>query len=230
VISGHCAGDRYSRGSPDGAGSYSGRSPDGAGSYSGSSSVLADRLDRAFLEGCQTSGLFFRSGRLMEDVAAATVIIPLEIAGCGLAAKVAVDASGVDVESAGDILGYSTAQVSHLRGMSRGWSEGPAPEFQADPLLISVLGSKRSTQEAVRKPPLGGAKVFLDSLRARQVPHKTTASPGFDRALLRPGSSRVDRRWNGGFDRSRGSRTRPRRPASSRSLAPRFAGPVPWRP
>jgi hypothetical protein len=72
------------------------------------STILADGLDGAFLEGCQAGGFLFGSGRLMQDIAAATVVIAMEVAGSGLAAEVAIDAGSVDVESAGDILGDFT--------------------------------------------------------------------------------------------------------------------------
>ena len=115
---------------------------------------MADCLDGALLEGCQTGGLFLGSVGLMEDVASATFIVALKVAGGGLSAKVAVDASDINVESAGDILGNATARIRHLRDRSQEKSEEAAIVLRTIPPIISLMGLLPFTQEAVQKTPL----------------------------------------------------------------------------
>lgn len=56
---------------------------------------------------------FRRSHRLVEDIALPDVIIPPEESGDTLAANVAVDAGGIDIKAASDVLRKSVGEVSH---------------------------------------------------------------------------------------------------------------------
>jgi hypothetical protein len=68
------------------------------------STVTPDGLDRAILERAQACGLFGGIGRLLRNITMAPHFVPAEIAGCRLSAEIAVDACGVDIKSAGDVL------------------------------------------------------------------------------------------------------------------------------
>ena len=81
------------------------------------SPVAADGLDGAFFECGRAGGLLGGISGLVINVAAASLVVALEIQRCRLAAKVAVDAGDVDVESAGYVFG-------HLVRGGRPWRSG----------------------------------------------------------------------------------------------------------
>jgi hypothetical protein len=66
--------------------------------------IIADRFDGAAFHGFLAEGFLFRSLRLLEDDAMATIILALKIGGSGLATQVAVDALIVNVVLSGDVL------------------------------------------------------------------------------------------------------------------------------
>jgi hypothetical protein len=75
--------------------------------------VVSDRLDGAAFHGLLAESLLLGSLRLLEDIGVTTVLIPLEIGGCRLAAKITVDALVIAVISAGNVLGILVGYVSH---------------------------------------------------------------------------------------------------------------------
>ena len=77
------------------------------------SPVAADGLDGAFLESGRAGRLLSGIGGLMIDITTASRLVALEIQGCCLAAKVAVDAGDVDVEWTGDVFGHLVSTVGH---------------------------------------------------------------------------------------------------------------------
>jgi hypothetical protein len=76
-------------------------------------SVVSDRLDRTAFHGLLAKSFLFRSLGLLEDVGVTTIFIALEVGGCRLAAKVAIDALVVAVVGARNILGIFVGYISH---------------------------------------------------------------------------------------------------------------------
>ena len=77
------------------------------------STVVADGFNRAFLQSGQSGGFLGGVGGLAIDVAVALGIVAPEVLRGRLPAEVAIDARGIDIESAGDVLLQPLCPVSH---------------------------------------------------------------------------------------------------------------------
>ena len=77
------------------------------------SSILPDRLDRTVVHRVFAERLFFRRLGLLEDVRETLLVVAREIRGRGLAAEVAVDALGVDVETTLRLSGNFIVRIGH---------------------------------------------------------------------------------------------------------------------
>jgi hypothetical protein len=76
--------------------------------------VIADRFDGAAFHRFFTKAFLFGRLRLLVNIRVATVIVPFEVGGGGLAAQVAVNALIIDVEFAGYVLGIFVCGVGHV--------------------------------------------------------------------------------------------------------------------
>ncbi len=75
--------------------------------------VAADGFDRAAFHCFFAEGFLFGRLGLFVDKGMTAVVVPLKVGGCGLAAKIAVDALVIDVESSLDVFGIFICDVSH---------------------------------------------------------------------------------------------------------------------
>jgi hypothetical protein len=90
------------------------------------SSIAADGLDGALLEGGRAGGLLGGISGLVIDVTTASRLVALEIQRCCLAAKVAVDAGEVDVEWTANVFGHLVNTICH--GVRASGESGPSTE------------------------------------------------------------------------------------------------------
>src|SRR6476469_3848061 len=94
--------------------------------------MLADGLDRAFLEGSLAGALLVGRVWLLPHEAVALVVTPGDVPRGRLPAEVAVDAGGVDEIRPGRVLGKPLREVSHVRSLQGTGCEGRRPEADAE--------------------------------------------------------------------------------------------------